>query len=97
MVVPKYATIESELEERVIALYAKGLTTRDIQMYLKDITLIGSTAWDEPVFPNLISYIEAGEMRPLLAATYPLEDIVAAQKAFQEKGHIGKIVLIPTA
>lgn len=67
------------------------------QMYLKDITLIGSTAWDEPVFPNLISYIEAGEIRPLLAATYPLEQIVEAQEAFQEKGHIGKIVLIPTA
>ncbi len=65
------------------------------QMYLKDITLIGSTAWDEPVFANLISYIEAGEIRPLLAATYPLEDIVTAQKAFHEKGHIGKIVLIP--
>ena len=23
-------------------------------MYLKDISLIGTTAWDEPVFPNLI-------------------------------------------
>ena len=29
-------------------------------MYLKDITLIGCTAWDEPVFANLISYIERG-------------------------------------
>jgi NADPH:quinone reductase-like Zn-dependent oxidoreductase len=65
------------------------------EMYLKDITLIGTTAWDEPVFANLISYIEASEIRPLLAASYPLERIVEAQKAFQEKGHIGKIVLIP--
>ena len=64
-------------------------------MYLKDITLIGCTAWDEPVFPNLISYIERGEIRPLLAATYPLERIVEAQKDFREKRHIGKIVLIP--
>ena len=38
-------------------------------MYLKDISLIGTTAWDEPVFPNLVRYIEAGEIRPLLAAT----------------------------
>ena len=29
-------------------------------MYLKDISLIGTTAWDEPVFPDLISYIERG-------------------------------------
>lgn len=72
-----------------------ALDLRD--MYLKDITLIGCTAWDEPVFPNLISYIEQGEIRPLLAATYPLEQIAVAQKAFQEKRHIGKIVLIPPA
>ena len=51
-------------------------------MYLKDISLIGTTAWDEPVFPNLIRYIEAGEIRPLLAATWPLGEIAAAQKAF---------------
>lgn len=62
-------------------------------MYLKDITLIGCTAWDEPVFPNLVSYIEKGEIRPLLAATYPLDQIAEAQRVFQEKRHTGKIVL----
>ena len=70
-----------------------GLDLRD--MYLKDITLIGCTAWDAPVFPDLVSYIETGEIRPLLAATYPLDRIAEAQVAFQEKGHIGKIVLVP--
>jgi NADPH:quinone reductase-like Zn-dependent oxidoreductase len=64
-------------------------------MYLKDITLIGCTAWDESVFPNLISYIEKGEIQPLLADTYPLDRIADAQRAFQQKRHIGKIVLIP--
>lgn len=64
-------------------------------MYLKDITLIGCTAWDESVFPNLISYIELGEIQPLLADTYPLDRIADAQRAFQQKRHIGKIVLIP--
>ena len=38
--------------------------------YLKDLTLIGCTAWDEPVFPNLVSYIEKGEIRPLLARSF---------------------------
>ncbi len=63
--------------------------------YLKDLTLIGCTAWDEPVFPNLISYIERGELRPLLAKTFPLEDIAFAQREFLEKKHFGKFVLIP--
>jgi len=64
-------------------------------MYLKDITLIGCTAWDAPVFPDLVSYVERGEIQPLLAATYPLARIAEAQAAFQDKRHIGKIVLIP--
>ncbi len=63
--------------------------------YLKDLTLIGCTAWDEPVFPNLISYIENGEIQPLLAQTFPLEQIVEAQRAFVKKTHVGKFVLIP--
>jgi NADPH:quinone reductase-like Zn-dependent oxidoreductase len=63
--------------------------------YLKDLALIGCTAWDEPVFPNLISYIEGGEIRPLLAKTFPLDQIVEAQKAFIKKEHVGKFALIP--
>ncbi len=64
-------------------------------LYLKDLRLIGGTAWDEPVFPNLIRYIERGEIRPLLAATYPLERIADAQRDFLAKRHVGKIVLTP--
>ena len=63
--------------------------------YLKDLTMIGCTAWDEPVFPNLISYIERGEIQPLLAKEFPLERIVDAQREFTEKKHVGKFVLIP--
>ena len=64
-------------------------------MYLKDISLIGTTAWDEPVFPNLIRYIEAGEVRPLLAATWPLAEIAAAQQEFSKKDFVGNFLLIP--
>jgi NADPH:quinone reductase-like Zn-dependent oxidoreductase len=70
-----------------------SLDMRDF--YLKDLTLIGCTAWDEPVFPNLISYIERNEIKPLLAKTFPLEQIVDAQREFMEKKHFGKFVLIP--
>ena len=63
--------------------------------YLKDLTLIGCTAWDKPVFPNLVSYIEKGEIKPLLAKTFPLDQIVEAQREFAEKKHVGKFVLIP--
>ncbi|MBN2751650.1 MAG: zinc-binding dehydrogenase [Rhodospirillaceae bacterium] len=72
------------------------MVTLDMRtFYLKDITMLGCTAWDEPVFPNLISYIENGDIRPLVAKTFPLAQIVAAQREFLEKKHVGKFVLIP--
>lgn len=75
---------------------AGPLVTLDMRtFYLKDLTLIGCTAWDEPVFPNLISYIEKGEIRPLLAQTFPLAQIVEAQRDFVKKTHVGKFVLTP--
>ena len=72
------------------------LVTLDMRtFYLKDLTLFGCTAWDEPVFPNLISYIERDELRPLVAKTFPLERIADAQREFLEKKHVGNFVLIP--
>jgi NADPH:quinone reductase-like Zn-dependent oxidoreductase len=72
------------------------LVTLDMRtFYLKDLTLIGCTAWEEPVFPNLIGYIERGELHPLVAKTFPLEQIAQAQREFLEKAHVGKFVLIP--
>jgi NADPH:quinone reductase-like Zn-dependent oxidoreductase len=70
-----------------------NLDMRD--MYLKDISLIGCTAWDEPIFPDLISYIEAGEIRPLVAKVFPLHKIAEAQQEFMEKKHFGNFVLVP--
>ncbi|HEY2892170.1 MAG TPA: alcohol dehydrogenase family protein [Dongiaceae bacterium] len=64
-------------------------------LYLKDLRLIGCTVLDRQVFPNLIGYLERGEIKPVLAATYPLKDIVRAQQDFLAKGFVGKLVLIP--
>ncbi len=64
-------------------------------LYLNDLTLIGCTAWDETVFPNLVAYIERGEIRPLVAKTLLLDQIAEAQREFLEKNHVGNFVLIP--
>ncbi len=64
-------------------------------LYLKDLTLAGSTRQPRVVFENLVRYIEDGEVLPLVANTYPLADIVAAQTDFLEKKFAGKLVLIP--
>jgi NADPH:quinone reductase-like Zn-dependent oxidoreductase len=56
--------------------------------------MLGCTIPEQEVFPNLVRYIERGELRPLISATYPLSEIVTAQNRFMEKSHIGKIVLV---
>ncbi len=65
------------------------------KLYLKDLTLYGCTSQDAHVFPDLIDYLERGEIRPIVSQKFALRDIVAAQEAFLSKKHIGKIVLIP--
>jgi NADPH:quinone reductase-like Zn-dependent oxidoreductase len=67
------------------------------ELYLRDLTLIGCTAWAAPVFPNLIGYVERGEIRPLIAGIFPLERIVEAQREFLLKAHVGNFVLVPPA
>jgi len=64
-------------------------------LYLKDLTLFGCTFQDDIVFENLVKYIEAGEIRPVVAKTYPLGDIATAQQDFLAKSHTGQLVLLP--
>lgn len=61
--------------------------------YLHDLTFFGNTIFEPKVFPSLVKYIEAGEIRPMLAASYRLESLHEAQQAFIEKKHTGNIVV----
>lgn len=63
--------------------------------YLNDLTFTGSTVVPPHVFTDLVSYIEKREVKPLLAATYPLHELHAAQQAFIDKKHTGNIVVMP--
>ena len=62
-------------------------------LYLKDLTFYGCTYQPIEVFKNLISYIEKGEIKPLVSKTYPLKEIKKAQEDFLLKKHVGKLVL----
>jgi len=63
--------------------------------YLRDLTFTGSTVIDPEVMPRLVGYIEAGKVKPVLAATYALADLHDAQQAFIAKTHTGNIVVCP--
>ncbi len=62
-------------------------------LYLRDLTFTGCTILPPEVFPTLVGYIERGEIRPLRAATYPLEHLHQGQQAFIDKKHTGNIVV----
>ncbi|MDX6752432.1 alcohol dehydrogenase family protein [Geminicoccaceae bacterium 1502E] len=63
------------------------------QLVYKDLQLTGATIVPPGTMARLVSLIEQGLLRPLLAATFPLEDLARAQEAFMEKSHVGNIVV----
>jgi NADPH:quinone reductase-like Zn-dependent oxidoreductase len=64
-------------------------------LYLNNISLLGCTAWAEPVFANLITYIERGDICPMLVKTFALKDMAQAQREFLDNAHVGKFALVP--
>lgn len=63
------------------------------EFYLRDLVFTGATVPPPGVFADLVGYIERNEISPVLAATYPLRELVAAQRAFIAKRHVGNIVV----
>ncbi len=66
---PKYQKRFNELDDKIIALYARGLSTRDIQDQLKEI-------YGVDVSPTLISTVTSSVMEEVKAwQTRPLDRI----------------------
>ena len=63
-------------------------------LYLKDLSLLGSTFQPLNIMKDVISYVEQGLLRPNVAAVFRLQDLVKAQIAFQDKSHFGKIPIM---
>jgi NADPH:quinone reductase-like Zn-dependent oxidoreductase len=78
----------------VAGAIAGPLVELDVRtLYLKDLSLFGCTVLDENVFSNLVNRIEAEEISPVISDFFSLGEIVRAQKQFETKQHIGKLVI----
>ena len=66
-------------------------------IYLKQLTIHGSSHGSRAAFERLHGYIESGTIKPLLWQTYPLSKIIEAQADFKKKGYVGKLVMQPDA
>jgi putative transposase len=67
-----YETIDDAMEEKVVALYAKGMTTRDIQIYMQDIyrmQLAPETV--SSITDKVLPLVKEWQVRPL-SRMYPI-------------------------
>lgn len=60
-------------------------------LYLRDLTLFGTTYQPDNILPDVIGYIERNEISPVIAEVFDIRDLPAAQRAFLSKRHVGKI------
>lgn len=65
------------------------------RLYLNQRTLIGSTMHRPVDFADLAATAVAGTISPMVAETFDLTDIAAAQAKFLAKDFVGKLVLLP--
>lgn len=65
------------------------------KLIYRDLRLSGATITPPGTMARLVRLIERGQVRPQLAATFPLRDLHEAQRAFLAKKHVGKIVVMP--
>jgi transposase-like protein len=64
--VKKYQTVESDVEEKIVSMYAKGMTTRDINEHLEDIYGVHvSAAMISTITDKVLPLVTEWQSRPL--------------------------------
>jgi D-arabinose 1-dehydrogenase-like Zn-dependent alcohol dehydrogenase len=63
------------------------------RIYLKNLEMHGATQGSRKDFEAVLDYVISGKIKPLVAKTYPLEDLGLAQEEFKKKEFVGKLVV----
>jgi putative transposase len=70
--VRKYATVQSDIEERIVSMYAKGMSTRDIHNHMNDIYGVEVSAdMVSSITDKVVPLVQEWQSRPL-ASVYPV-------------------------
>lgn len=64
-------------------------------VYLRQLELIGSSVGTHEQFAAVLAHVTAGDLEPLLAGAYPLQELHRAQADFAAKEFFGKLVVCP--
>lgn len=85
---PKYETSSNELEDKIVALYARGMTVRDIQANLQELYGMEVSAQTISTITDKVwELVESWQSRPL-ATVYPIIYLDALQVKLRREGHV---------
>lgn len=88
VVVSKYEKTLGPIEEKIISMYAKGMTTRDIQSHVEDIYGLGvSAATISRITDTIVQQVKQWQSRPL-SEVYPIVFFDAIHYKVQEEGKV---------
>jgi len=88
MAVRKYETVESDVEERIVSMYAKGLSTRDIHDHMRQIYGVDISAdMVSTITDKVMPMVKEWQNRPL-SDVYPLVYLDAVHFKVRDSGKI---------
>jgi putative transposase len=89
----KYETSSNELEDKIVALYARGMTVRDIQDNLKEVYGMEVSATTiSAVTDKVWELVEGWQNRPL-AAVYPIVYLDALYVKLRREGRVENVAV----
>lgn len=92
-IIQKYASNTNELEEKIIGLYAKGMSVRDIQETLAELYGVEVSAGSISTITDKVwSLVEAWQNRPL-ASIYPIIYLDALHLKLRQEGKVESVAV----
>ena len=86
--VPKYATLDNDIEERIVSMYAKGMTTGDINTHMRDMYGVDVSKDMVSNLPDKVApLIGEWQSRPL-SNIYPIVYLDAVHFKVRDNGKI---------
>lgn len=65
------------------------------RLYLANLSLVGSTMHTPRIFDHLVEIARRGDVRPVVAATFPLGQVGESQAQLARRRHVGKLIVVP--
>ncbi|MFJ5561696.1 zinc-binding dehydrogenase [Streptomyces sp. NPDC093250] len=65
------------------------------RLYPANLSLVGSTMHTPRIFDHLVEIARRGDVRPVVAVTFPLGQVGESQAQLARRRHVGKLIVVP--